>query len=94
MRASPDRSSVRFTSSNGAASTRSGQGASSIAALGTNYRQPIAKGYRRSLSPSWSCCSHCVIDGPIDGASFLAYVEQVLVPTLQPGDIVVIVTAR
>jgi transposase len=32
----------------------------------------------------------CVIDGPINGDSFLAYVEQVLVPTLKPGDIVVI----
>jgi len=32
----------------------------------------------------------CVIDGPINGASFLAYVEQVLVPTLAPGDIVII----
>lgn len=31
----------------------------------------------------------CVIDGPINGASFLAYIEQVLVPTLRPGDIVV-----
>jgi transposase len=31
----------------------------------------------------------CVVDGPINGASFLAYVEQVLVPTLRPGDIVV-----
>ena len=31
----------------------------------------------------------CVIDGPINGVSFLAYVEQVLVPTLRPGDIVV-----
>jgi transposase len=31
----------------------------------------------------------CVIDGPINGASFLAYVEQILVPTLQPGDIVI-----
>jgi len=31
----------------------------------------------------------CVIDGPIDGESFLAYVEQVLVPTLKPGDIVI-----
>ncbi len=31
----------------------------------------------------------CVIDGPIDGASFRAYVEQVLVPVLAPGDIVV-----
>ena len=32
----------------------------------------------------------CVIDGPINGESFLAYVEQFLVPTLKPGDIVVI----
>ena len=32
----------------------------------------------------------CVIDGPINGASFLAYVEQILVPTLQPGDVVVV----
>ena len=30
-----------------------------------------------------------VFDGPIDSDSFLAYVEQVLVPTLQPGDVVV-----
>ena len=32
----------------------------------------------------------CVIDGPINGHSFLAYVEQFLVPTLRPGDIVII----
>ena len=32
----------------------------------------------------------CVIDGPINGRSFLAYVEQFLVPTLKPGDIVVL----
>jgi DDE superfamily endonuclease len=31
----------------------------------------------------------CVIDGPINGLSFLAYVEQILLPTLSPGDIVV-----
>ena len=31
----------------------------------------------------------CVIDGPINGRSFLAYVEQMLVPTLRPGDIVI-----
>ena len=31
-----------------------------------------------------------VFDGPIDNASFLAYVEQVLVPTLQRGDVVVL----
>ena len=31
----------------------------------------------------------CVIDGPINGASFLAYLEQVLAPILAPDDIVV-----
>ena len=31
-----------------------------------------------------------LIDGPIDGQSFLQYVEEVLVPTLKPGDIVII----
>ena len=31
----------------------------------------------------------CVFDGPINGISFRAYVEQVLVPTLKPGDIVI-----
>lgn len=31
----------------------------------------------------------CVFDGPINGESFRAYIEQVLVPTLAPGDIVV-----
>jgi hypothetical protein len=32
----------------------------------------------------------CVIDGPINAQSFLAYVEQVLVPTLKSGEIVII----
>jgi transposase len=31
----------------------------------------------------------CVFDGPINGASFLAYVEQFLVPVLRPGDLVI-----
>lgn len=31
----------------------------------------------------------CVFDGPINGSSFRAYIEQVLVPTLSPGDIVI-----
>jgi transposase len=31
----------------------------------------------------------CVIDGPINGTSFRAYVEQFLVPTLSAGDIVI-----
>ena len=32
----------------------------------------------------------CVFDGPINGVSFAAYVEQFLVPTLASGDIVVL----
>ena len=31
----------------------------------------------------------CVIDGPINGVSFRAYVEQFLAPTLTAGDIVI-----
>jgi len=31
----------------------------------------------------------CVFDGPINGQSFQAYVEQILVPTLMPGDVVI-----
>ena len=30
-----------------------------------------------------------LLDGPIDGEAFQTYVEQVLVPTLRPGDIVI-----
>lgn len=32
----------------------------------------------------------CLVDGPINGARFLLYVEKVLVPTLKPGDIVIL----
>jgi transposase len=31
----------------------------------------------------------CVLDGPINGESFKAYIEQFLAPTLKPGDIVI-----
>ena len=31
-----------------------------------------------------------VFNGPMDNATFLAYVEQVLAPTLEPGDVVVL----
>lgn len=31
----------------------------------------------------------CVLDGPINGESFLAYVRQFLLPTLTPGDVVI-----
>jgi len=32
----------------------------------------------------------CVLDGPINGELFTAWVEQFLVPTLSPGDIVIL----
>jgi len=32
----------------------------------------------------------CIFDGPINGERFRAYVEQFLVPTLKPNDIVVL----
>jgi DDE superfamily endonuclease len=35
-------------------------------------------------------CAPAVFDGPIDNPTFLAYVEQVLVPALRPGEIVVL----
>ena len=31
----------------------------------------------------------CVLDRPINGQSFLAWVEQFLLPTLKPGDVVI-----
>jgi transposase len=31
----------------------------------------------------------CVLDGPVNGESFTAYVTQFLVPTLSPGDVVI-----
>lgn len=31
----------------------------------------------------------CLFDGPINGEAFLAYVQTFLVPTLQPGDVVI-----
>ena len=32
----------------------------------------------------------CLFDGPINGERFTAYVEQFLVPTLKPGDVVIL----
>ena len=32
----------------------------------------------------------CLFDGPINGERFRAYVEQVLTPTLKPGDVVIL----
>ena len=35
-----------------------------------------------------------VLDGPINGDAFLAYVEQILQPTLKPGDVVIMDNLR
>ena len=49
--------------------------------------------WRTMTSLGALCCDRltapCVFDGPINGQCFKAYVEQQLVPTLKPGDIVV-----
>jgi transposase len=34
-------------------------------------------------------CAPCVLDGPVNAENFLAYVEQILAPTLRRGDLVV-----
>jgi len=34
--------------------------------------------------------AQAVFDGPIDQPTFLAYIEQVLVPALRPGDVVIL----
>src|SRR5580700_11286661 len=36
----------------------------------------------------------CLFDGPINGERFHAYVEQFLVPTLKPGDVVILDKGR
>jgi hypothetical protein len=44
--------------------------------------------------PSCAVCAPqvapLVLDGTVNGAAFLAYTEQFLVPTLRPGDVVVL----
>jgi transposase len=34
-------------------------------------------------------CAPCVLDGPMNGSAFLAYIEQFLAPQLTPGDLVI-----
>jgi transposase len=56
---------------------------------GSRAAWPLANPHlHRSASPR-SPDGPCLLDGPINGESFLAYVTQFLPPTLEPGDIVV-----
>jgi hypothetical protein len=42
-----------------------------------------------SLRPCGRIDAPCVLDGPINGERFKAYIAQFLVPTLKPGDMVI-----
>ena len=61
---------------------------------GTRLREKVPHGHWRTLT-FLAALRHdgitapCVLDGPINGRGFRAYVEEILVPTLKSGDIVV-----
>lgn len=61
---------------------------------GERCRSPIPHGHWKTTTfvAALTLCglvAPMVLDGPMNGPAFLAYVEQVLVPTLRPGQIVV-----
>jgi len=61
---------------------------------GERLRAPIPRGRWKTTTfvaglRSSGMVAPMVLDGPIDGAAFQAYVEQVLVPELRPGDIAI-----
>jgi transposase len=51
--------------------------------------QVVESGVAAAGLRSSALTAPCVIDGPVNGNAFLAYVEQILSPSLEPGDIVV-----
>jgi transposase len=62
---------------------------------GERCRAPIPHGHWKSTTlvaglSLKGIVAPTIIDGPMDGRMFRAYVEQVLVPELKPGDIVVL----
>ncbi len=61
---------------------------------GERLRAPIPHGHRKTTTfvaglRNTGMVAPMVLDGPINGAAFQAYVDQVLVPELRPGDVVV-----
>ncbi len=61
---------------------------------GERCRAPIPHGHWKTTTFTGALrlsgmTAPMVLDGPMNGAAFLAYVEQVLVPTLSPGDVVI-----
>ena len=67
------------------AAARAGRGCRTTRRAAIGRRTPSS---RRCASTGLT--APAVFDGPIDNPTFLAYVEQVLVPTLRPGDVVVL----
>lgn len=64
------------------------------ARIGARCRAPIPHGHWKTTTFTaalrrYGLTAPMVLDGPMNGPAFLAYVERVLVPTLLPGDIVV-----
>ena len=60
---------------------------------GTRCRAPIPHGHWKTTTFTGALrldgmTAPMVLDGPMNAEAFLAYVEQVLAPTLRPGDIV------
>jgi transposase len=63
-------------------------------AAGTRLVAKVPHGHRKTLTfiAALRCdaiCAPCLLDRPVNGISFRAYVEQFLVPALKPGDVVV-----
>ena len=61
---------------------------------GERLRSPIPHGHWKTTTfvaalRTTGMVAPMVLDGPINGIAFQAYVDQVLVPELEPGDIVV-----
>jgi len=61
---------------------------------GERLRAPIPHGHWKATTfvaglRSSGIVAPMVLDGPIDGHSFQAYVDQVLAPELRPGDVVI-----
>jgi transposase len=61
---------------------------------GERLRAPIPRGHWKTTTfaaglRNTGVVAPMVLDGPINGAAFRAYVEEVLVPELRPGDVVV-----
>lgn len=64
------------------------------AARGERLRAPIPHGHWKTTTfvaglRSTGMVAPMVLDGPINAIAFQAYIDQVLVPQIQPGDIVV-----